>query len=35
MNGAVYFEIQADDIQRGISFYSEIFGWKFIKQDNC
>ena len=27
--GHVYFEIQADDTQRAISFYSQIFGWKF------
>ncbi|HEY6372963.1 MAG TPA: VOC family protein [Candidatus Sulfotelmatobacter sp.] len=27
--GYIYFEIQADDSQRAIHFYSQIFGWKF------
>jgi predicted enzyme related to lactoylglutathione lyase len=27
--GHIYFEIQADDPQRAIDFYSQIFGWKF------
>jgi uncharacterized protein len=28
-NGPSYFEIQADDTQRAIGFYSKIFGWAF------
>jgi predicted enzyme related to lactoylglutathione lyase len=31
MNGPSYFEIQADDADRAIHFYSEIFGWEFEK----
>jgi uncharacterized protein len=27
--GHIYFEIQADDTQRALNFYSQIFGWKF------
>jgi predicted enzyme related to lactoylglutathione lyase len=27
--GHLYFEIQADDPQRAIAFYSEVFGWEF------
>src|SRR5882724_3862416 len=27
--GHIYFEIQADDPNRAIDFYSQIFGWKF------
>jgi len=27
--GYIYFEIQADDPDRAISFYSQVFGWKF------
>jgi predicted enzyme related to lactoylglutathione lyase len=27
--GHIYFEIQADDTQRAIDFYSQAFGWKF------
>lgn len=27
--GHVYFEIQADDPQRAIKFYVQVFGWKF------
>jgi predicted enzyme related to lactoylglutathione lyase len=26
---SVYFEIQADDTDRAIQFYSEVFGWTF------
>lgn len=33
MNSPLYFEIQADDPERAIKFYSTIFMWKFIKQD--
>jgi uncharacterized protein len=28
-NGHIYFEIQADDPQRAIGFYSYVFGWTF------
>lgn len=28
-SGHVYFEIQADDPQRAVEFYSQVFGWKF------
>ena len=27
--GHIYFEIQADKPDRAISFYSQVFGWKF------
>lgn len=27
--GHIYFEIQADDPQRAMNFYSRIFGWRF------
>ena len=26
---AMYFEIQADDVNRAADFYSRVFGWKF------
>lgn len=32
MNTVGYFEIQAAEPERAISFYSEVFGWKFNKQ---
>jgi len=28
-HGHIYFEIQADDPQRAIKFYVQVFGWKF------
>ena len=28
MPGVIHFEIPADDMQRAISFYSDVFGWK-------
>jgi predicted enzyme related to lactoylglutathione lyase len=31
MNGPSYFEIQADDTNRAIRFYKEIFGWNFAR----
>jgi predicted enzyme related to lactoylglutathione lyase len=31
MNAPAYFEIQADDTNRAVHFYREIFGWKFDK----
>ncbi len=33
MNTIGYFEIQADDPQKAVTFYSEIFGWKFVRDD--
>lgn len=33
MNRIVYFEIQANDIQKCIDFYSNVFGWSFIRQE--
>ena len=32
MNSPGYFEIQADDPELAIRFYSAVFGWKFTKQ---
>ncbi|MCI0706402.1 MAG: VOC family protein [Ignavibacteriae bacterium] len=31
MNGHIYFEIQADDTRRAISFYRKVFGWQFTE----
>lgn len=31
MNAPSYFEIQADDVPRALRFYSQVFGWKFIR----
>ncbi|WP_234572722.1 VOC family protein [Rhodohalobacter sp. 614A] len=31
----IYFEIQADDLQRASDFYGEIFGWKFQKNPHA
>lgn len=33
MNSVGFFEIQADDLQKVQAFYSDIFGWKFHKQE--
>lgn len=33
MNGNIYFEIQADDPERALRFYRELFGWRFQKAD--
>lgn len=30
-NRVVHFEIQADDIDRAIKFYTDVFGWQFPK----
>lgn len=32
MNAPSYFEIQADDPNRAVKFYQEVFGWQFTKQ---
>jgi uncharacterized protein len=34
MNNLGYFEIQADDVDRAVKFYSEVFGWKFTKDES-
>lgn len=31
MSRVIHFEIQADQPERAISFYKEVFGWKFMK----
>ncbi len=31
--GNFYFEIQADDTERAVNFYSSLFGWKFTKAE--
>lgn len=33
-NTVVYFEIQATDPKKLVSFYQQIFGWSFIKEEN-
>ena len=33
MNAPSYFEIQADNVQRGVQFYRTVFGWKFSKAE--
>jgi len=33
MNAPSYFEIQADDTQRALHFYGEVFGWKFTRAE--
>lgn len=30
-NRVVHFEIQADDPERAVGFYTDIFGWEMIK----
>lgn len=34
MNRVVHFEIQADDPERAVNFYKEVFGWKIEKWDS-
>ena len=34
MNTVFYFEIQASVPQKLVSFYSTIFGWKFIREES-
>jgi len=34
MNTIGFFEIQSSNPARDIEFYSTLFGWKFIKQEN-
>lgn len=33
-NAVVYFEIQATDPKNLVSFYQQLFGWTFIKEEN-
>ena len=33
MNTVSYFEIQSSDPSREIKFYSEVFGWSFIREE--
>ncbi|HSX47386.1 MAG TPA: VOC family protein [Patescibacteria group bacterium] len=33
MNNPLYFEIQADDIDVLVNFYSSVFDWQFVKQN--
>jgi len=33
MNGPSYFEIQADDVNRAVAFYKEIFRWNFTRSE--
>lgn len=30
-----YFEIQSSDRQREIAFYGNVFGWKFVREENA
>jgi hypothetical protein len=34
MNQLAYFEIQADEPQRAVKFYGDLFGWKFTEEKN-
>lgn len=34
MNKVGYFEIQADDPEKAVAFYNDVFGWKFEKDEN-
>jgi predicted enzyme related to lactoylglutathione lyase len=34
MNHPAYFEIQAEDAERAVKFYKEVFGWSFSKDEN-
>jgi|SRR5688572_2840181 uncharacterized protein len=34
MNTIGYFEIQSSEPEREIVFYQDIFGWKFVKEEN-
>lgn len=33
INPIVHFEIPADDVERAIKFYTDVFGWKITKMD--
>jgi uncharacterized protein len=34
MNKIGYFEIQVDDVEKARKFYTEVFDWKFIKEES-
>jgi uncharacterized protein len=34
MNGHIYFEIQADNLNRASGFYRVVFGWKFHEHES-
>ena len=34
-HGHIYFEIQADDPNRAVTFYSKVFDWKFSKVEGA
>lgn len=34
MNKIGYFEIQANEPEKSVEFYANVFGWKFIEQTN-
>lgn len=33
MSQGIYFEIQAEDINRAMNFYGNVFGWSFVKNE--
>ena len=33
MNRVIHFEIHAQNLDRAAKFYSELFGWQFVKWD--
>ena len=35
MDEVMFFEIQADDPERAMRFYGDLFGWKFTKQQGA
>jgi predicted enzyme related to lactoylglutathione lyase len=34
MNSVAYFEIQVNNPEKAVTFYTEVFGWKFSKDPN-
>jgi predicted enzyme related to lactoylglutathione lyase len=34
MNNVAYFEIQADNPDKAVKFYTAVFGWKFVKDNH-
>jgi len=34
MNGHLFFEIHADDMQRAVKFYQYVFGWNFLEHES-
>ncbi len=35
MNSVSYFEIQASNVQQLVTFYKEVFGWTFIREEHA